>query len=181
MRSPPAGGIRVATGSGPIILLGVLVADRLAREGLVPHKDLWPLSARDAVGLVLAALSLLVAAGGGIGRCYCVCRKVQLHCRHFGACSLVPPTLTCVQLCKVGRDGMQLAAWPSTHAHRLSIHYLARPHAGGGALLVPILIVVFGETEIIETEFSHLICRFVWGQCDTLLHPSRCNRCHMCA
>lgn len=67
MRSAPARGVGFAAGYGPTILLGVLVADRLAREGLIPHKDLWPLSARDAVGLVLAALSLLVAAGGGIG------------------------------------------------------------------------------------------------------------------
>jgi hypothetical protein len=67
MRSVPAGGISFAVGSGPTILLGVLVADRLAREGRIPHKDLWPLDVRDAVGLVLAALSLLVAAGGGIG------------------------------------------------------------------------------------------------------------------
>ena len=69
MRSVPAGGATFASGavSGSTILLGLLVADRLAREGRIPHKDLWPLSIRDVVGLVLAALSLFVAAGGGIG------------------------------------------------------------------------------------------------------------------
>jgi hypothetical protein len=69
MRSVPSGGVRFGLGavSGPTILLGLLVTDRLAREGLIPHKDLWPLNARDVSGLVLAALSLLVAAGGGIG------------------------------------------------------------------------------------------------------------------
>lgn len=56
--------------SEPTIFLGVLVVDRLAREG-IPHKDIWPLSARDVAGLLLAALSLLIAAGGGIGECAC--------------------------------------------------------------------------------------------------------------
>ena len=69
MRNVPAGVGRFRSGvvSGPAILLGLLAADRIAREGLIPHKDLWPLNARDIAGLVLAALSLLVAAGGGIG------------------------------------------------------------------------------------------------------------------
>ena len=124
MRSAPAGGVGFATGSGPTILLGVLVADRLAREGLIPHKDLWPLSARDAVGLVLAALSLLVAAGGGIGGCYCVCRKVQLHCRQFGARSLVPPT---PNVCAALRNRLRrhasgcMANYPCTQAVQSTI------------------------------------------------------------
>ncbi len=84
MRSAPAGGAGFATGFGPTVLLGVLVADRLAHEGLIPHKDLWPLSARDVVGLVLAALSLLVAAGGGIGGCC-------LHCAVRCSCTVGIP------------------------------------------------------------------------------------------
>ena len=46
-------------------LLGSIVLWRTTTPS--PHSDLFPLDARDIVGFILAILSLLVAAGGGIG------------------------------------------------------------------------------------------------------------------
>jgi len=56
-----------AASSPATLAVAALFVDRIVREGLVPHKDILPLSRQDVAGLLLAAISLFVAAGGGIG------------------------------------------------------------------------------------------------------------------
>jgi len=53
---------------GVLLLLSYVMAQEMAEESSIePHKDLFPLSARDVIGMLLAIIGLMIAAGGGIG------------------------------------------------------------------------------------------------------------------
>lgn len=113
--------------AGTLLLLAQAAIQRYL--GASVHKNLIPPDGRDIGGLLLAAITLFVAAGGGVG-----CATAAEHAaanRWTGAIIVMQAKLllmACVVKSAPERMALRICAWCK--------------HRRGGALLVPMLLIV---------------------------------------